>query len=311
MNFALELQNVFKSFGKITVLNDLSFSIAPGETVGYLGINGAGKTTTIKLANDIFQPNSGSISIFGKSVGDIQSRSVVGCTPQSFGLGSSLSVAEVLFFITKHYQNTVPLAELKTKFDLEKVWGNKTKNLSGGELRRVGLAAAFCGKPKLAFLDEPTTGLDAQSRHQLWDIIEENKNKYNTTVFLTTHYLTEIESLCSRILILNQGSIWMDGSVQDIKEKTKPYCPNTIIFKVPVTELSAIHHKIHTDLSIAESMASIKCQDNGISIQTQYSDTVLRYLVQENIPFTDLIIETQTLEDSFLSLQNNQHVSTK
>lgn len=282
----ISLKDVEKNFGLKKVLRGLSFDVAPGELIALLGCNGAGKTTTINMLLGLEQADAGEISIFGSKPGSMQVRSLLGVTPQGTDFPEGLKVKEVLELVAAHYPNAIALDEAVTKFSLTDIADQVTAGLSYGQKRRVAVALAFIGNPKLIFLDEPTTGLDVQSRHALWDIIR-NYVKSGGTLVLTTHYLEEAEKLASRVLVLDKGVISQQGTVAEIIAETGMM---SVVFEAPACPPSL------------DNAVSIKQSAGCYTIETSNSDALLRELVNKNIDFANLIVHKSNLETAFLEI---------
>ncbi|MBN1524303.1 MAG: ATP-binding cassette domain-containing protein [Spirochaetales bacterium] len=209
----INVQHLTKKYGTFTAVNDISFSVGEGEIFGFLGPNGAGKTTTIKMICTIAEPTCGEISVNGYSTRRDQNtvRATVGLIFQDPSLDNNLTVHENLYFHAKLYH--VPAGEIKPRIDaaLELVnLADRRKSivriLSGGMKRRVEIARGILHTPTILFLDEPTIGLDPQTRKHIWEYILALKEKENMTMFLTTHYMEEAE-YCDRIAVIDNGKI--------------------------------------------------------------------------------------------------------
>lgn len=218
----LSVQKLKKSYKGVPVLSDVSFTIKPGTIFSLLGSNGAGKTTTIRILTTLTQPDSGEITICGfdprKETSDVHK--VISLTGQFASVDESLSGLENLVMIGRlnGLANAKEKArELIAYFDLEKAADRLVSTYSGGMRRKIDIAMSLVNNPKVLFLDEPTTGLDPQSRRSMWKIIKELK-KAGTTVFLTTQYLEEAEELADHIAILDKGKIIVDGTLADLKQ---------------------------------------------------------------------------------------------
>lgn len=211
MEYPLLVQNLSKFYGDFCAVNNISFTLNPGEIFGLLGKNGAGKTTTISMINTLENINQGHISIFGIDVkkNSIQAKSILGVVPQETLNHSFFTVEEVLhfqagFFGLKDYE--VWLELLLDKFDLASQRKKKAYFLSGGMKKRLAIVKALLHKPKLLLLDEPTASVDIELREVLWDFILELKQQ-GISILLTTHYLEEAEALCDRIGIIDHGKL--------------------------------------------------------------------------------------------------------
>ncbi len=197
---------VTRHYGDTVALDNVDFTVREGEFIGLLGPNGAGKTTLLNSLLGLRKPTSGRIELFGGAPTNPASLRFIGVTPQESGVPPTLRVAEAVDFVAAHFEETEDRDELLERFDLTKEARRQAGGLSGGQKRRLALALAFVGRPRLVILDEPTTGLDVESRRMLWDRIREF-HEGGGTVLLTTHYLEEIEALAKRVVVIAQGHI--------------------------------------------------------------------------------------------------------
>ncbi len=289
----LSFERVTKHFGNRSVLENISFQVNRGEIVSLLGVNGAGKTTIIRLLTGLLKPSSGVVNLMGNNPSIPMARHHVGVTPQNVDFPEGIKVKEVLRFVQSHYKNPYEIKKMVELFHLEEFLEQKSSKLSGGQKRRLALALAFIGNPSLVFLDEPTTGLDVGSRKLLWNIIKaEAKN--GKTIFLTTHYLNEIENTVNRVLFLKKGQICVDGPVADVMALVEP-------------SLVRVSFKGHESWNF-ETFTS--CQKSTWSegiwiLETAQPDALLRELVTKEIAFEGLAIERDDLEDAFLQLSHS------
>jgi ABC-2 type transport system ATP-binding protein len=221
---ALEVENLVKVYaGNVRAVDGVSFSIGAGEVFGLLGPNGAGKTTTIKTIATLVRPTSGSVRVAGKDVvkDPDGARASIGYVPQELALDRLLTVREHIELSARLQR--LPAAEVRARTDellalveLSHKESRRAKTLSGGEKRRLDLAMGLVNKPRLLILDEPTVGLDIQTRQRIWDFLGALRAR-GTTVLLTTHYMEEADRLCSRIAIIDRGRIVKQGRPQDLR----------------------------------------------------------------------------------------------
>lgn len=210
-NYALEVANLTKDYGRGKALNDLSFQIEAGEIFGLLGPNGAGKTSLISILTTLEEPTSGSAKIFGADVVRESrfTKPLLGVVPQEIITHGFFEVYEILRFHSGYYgirDNRDHIAYLLQKLKLWEHRDKKVKQLSGGMKRRLMIAKALVHKPKLLLLDEPTAGVDIELREALWDFVRE-LHRDGLSILLTTHYLEEAERLCDRIAVINKGEL--------------------------------------------------------------------------------------------------------
>lgn len=206
---AIEVKDLHKSFKDKEVLKGISFTVNKGEIFSLLGPNGAGKTTTVKILSCILKPNKGYVRVLEYKVPEEcnKIRQNIGVLPQDYQGFIDLTVRENLeYFVRLYGEDKSKVKELISMFNLEEVENQKLRYLSGGYIRRVGLASAFSGNQKIIFLDEPTVGLDPKARRDFWELLKTMKSK-GITIFLTTHYLDEAERLSDRVAVLYKGKL--------------------------------------------------------------------------------------------------------
>jgi ABC-2 type transport system ATP-binding protein len=216
MTSVAELAHVTKRFGATTALDDVSFAVAAGEVAALLGPNGAGKTTALMLLVGVRRPDHGTARVFGRDPRETASRREVGVMPQETAFPLTLRVGEIVDLVRAHYESSRPAGELLERFGLTALAGRQLGGLSVGERRRVAVALAFAGGPRLVVLDEPTAGLDLEARRAVWDAIRAHAGTGGTCL-LTTHYLEEAEALATGIVLIDAGTIVESGSVASIK----------------------------------------------------------------------------------------------
>lgn len=223
MTVAVHLENVYKIYNKVPVVNDLSFTINAGEMFGLLGPNGAGKSTTIRMLTTLTKPTQGRIDVSGYDVvsQSILAKQHIGVVLQQISVDDDLTVWENMELHGRLHHIANPgrqrlinqwleYVELATKRN------DLVKTLSGGMKRRLQIARALLHQPQILFLDEPTVGLDPQTRRRLWEIIRD-LNKQGMTMLLTTHYMDEVEYLCHRIGIMDSGRLISLGTLQELR----------------------------------------------------------------------------------------------
>jgi len=223
----IRVQNLGKKFGELQAVKDISFDVQPGELFAFLGPNGAGKTTTIKMLTTLLAPTSGSILIDGldpaKHKNDVRSR--FGIVFQDPSVDGELTAWENmdLHGVLYHVPRKVRFERIEQLLKLFELWDKKDvrmKTFSGGMRRRLEIARGFLHTPKILFLDEPTLGLDPQSRNQLWTHVKALNESEKVTVFLTTHYMDEAERVAQRIAVIDHGAIVAMGSPAELKQQT-------------------------------------------------------------------------------------------
>ncbi len=202
------VEHLVKKYGRRVAVNDVSFSIREGEIFGLIGPNGAGKTTTVECISGLRAPNSGSISVYGLSPQKDRNkmREFVGVQLQESALPPRLRVGEAVKLFASFYSNAQDPNELLESLRIKEVEYSAFKKLSGGQKQRLSIALALVGNPKLAILDELTTGLDPEARHETWSLIERLRDR-GVTVILVTHFMDEAERLCDRLAVINHGTV--------------------------------------------------------------------------------------------------------
>jgi ABC-2 type transport system ATP-binding protein len=217
----IQCTNLRKTYdGKVEAVRGLSLQIEAGQCFGLLGPNGAGKTTTIEILEGLLAPTSGEVLIFGHTWNDNprQLREWIGISLQETRLSEKLNVRETIELFASFYSDPRPTAEVLAELELTEKAESWVGKLSGGQKQRLAVATALVGNPRILFLDEPTTGLDPQSRRQLWDIVRAFQKK-GGTVLLTTHYMDEAERLCDRLAIVDHGQIIAEGTPAELIDR--------------------------------------------------------------------------------------------
>lgn len=300
MNKIIEIQNLRKQFDGFSAVNGISFSVKEGEFFGLLGPNGAGKTTTIRMLYGYSPPTSGMLRIFGMDIGTdgrrIKAR--IGVCQQENTLDPDLSVEQNLhvfagYFSIPKKEAIVRSGELLDFFALGHKKDAKVLELSGGMARRLILARSLINRPKLLILDEPTTGLDPQSRHQVWEKLGELK-KSGLTVVITTHNMEEASQLCDRLVILDHGEILVDGSPESLIEQHAG--KHIIEIERPdqaLIEYIRLHAVEHDDLG--NRLILYEPEGKG-----------LNSIIREQFCHEKCIYRNSTLEDVFLRLTGRE-----
>ena len=204
----ITVKNLVKKYEALTAVNGISFEVYEGEIFGLLGPNGAGKTTTLEIIETLREKTSGEVIVDGKNIEHYQNeiKKIIGVQLQAAGYYPSLTLLELLRLFAGLYNVKVNAAEMLRLVGLEEKSKAKYKELSGGQKQRFSICTTLINKPKIVFLDEPTTGLDPQARRNLWELIRQIRDN-GATVVLTTHYMDEAEHLCDRVAIVEKGEI--------------------------------------------------------------------------------------------------------
>ena len=224
VGFIIQTQSLTKRFGNFTAVDELTISIEAGDIFGLVGPNGAGKTTVIKMLTTLLPPTAGNASIDGNSITHeaAKVRRVIGYVPQLLSADGALTGYENLLIFSKLYD--IPRRERKQRISevldfmgLSDFSDKLVRTYSGGMIRRLEIAQAMLHRPKVLFLDEPTVGLDPVARKAVWQHIQQLRNDYRTTIFLTTHYMDEADQLCGRLAIMHLGKVAAIGSPSELK----------------------------------------------------------------------------------------------
>ncbi len=236
---AIEVNNLTKVFNDFTAVSDISFSVKEGEIFAFLGPNGAGKTTTIKMLTTLLNPTKGNIKLnnFDVLKEKDNARKSFGIVFQDPSLDDELTAYEnmefhsVLYHIPKEGRDE----KIQELLSFVELWDRKdslVKTFSGGMKRRLEIARGLLHHPKILFLDEPTIGLDPQTRNKMWEYVKDLNKKEGLTVFFTTHYMEEAEKIAQRIAIIDHGKIIANGSGEELKEKTNTKSLEEIFLKL-------------------------------------------------------------------------------
>jgi ABC-2 type transport system ATP-binding protein len=303
------LSRVYRTRKKevVEAVRGVDFTVERGEIVGFLGPNGAGKTTTLRMLTTLLDPTAGRAQVAGHDLaGDpVGVRRNIGYVAQSGSTAGEARIGEELVDHARMYGIDKDIArkrgeELIAKLDLEGMWGRHCKTLSGGQRRRLDIAMGLIHQPRLVFLDEPSTGLDPQSRANLWTHIERLRDEFDTTVFLTTHYMDEADLLCDRILVIDDGRIVARGTPDELK---KSVSGDSVIltFAHPADAGVAAELAAHLDRAstpvVEGGEVRFQVPDGGAALPM-----LLRTLVEKDLEATGVQVHRPTLDDVFLTM---------
>ena len=298
MTTLAHFDHVTRRFGDVLAVDDVSLDIESGTILGLLGPNGAGKTTLITLLEGLRQPSSGTVELFGGSPRDYRNRQGLGSTPQETALPATLRVGEVIDFVGRHFEKPLPVGAVAEEFGLTELLKRQTGALSGGQKRRLSVALAFVGQPKLVLLDEPTTGLDVDARRTLWDALRRQHDR-GATVVVTSHYLEEIEALAQRVVVMGHGRV--------IADDTLP----AILAQVGLRQVRLTSPDVDRIAQLPGVVRHERADDGTTTFYAQNSDRLVVDLVQSGIRFTGLAVRGATLEEAFLTLTDARPADAK
>jgi ABC-2 type transport system ATP-binding protein len=302
---ALRVVGLRKRYGDVVAVDGLDLTVAAGECFGLLGPNGAGKTTTIEICEGLTASDEGTVEVLGRRWdGDEHAlRERLGIQLQETQLADKLTVEETVRLFRSFYPRGRSVDEVIDLVQLGEKRGARVGKLSGGQKQRLALACAMVGDPELIFLDEPTTGLDPQSRRQLWDLIIELRAS-GRSIVLTTHYMDEAERLCDRVAIVDHGRVIALGT------------PRTLIASlgaehvVEFTSPGSAEVMRAEELEALDGIQSARLHNEEWSLEvTELARAVpalLRELARRGLPLEELVTHSATLEDVFVSLTGRQ-----
>jgi len=296
----IEVEHLVKHYGPIKAVNDISFQVKPGETFGMLGPNGAGKTTTVEIIEGLRSADSGRVSVLGLDIAKVPARikQRIGIQLQAPSLLPLVTVQEILDLFAGFYEHSLPVDDVLELLALKDSSKVLVKNLSGGQQQRLSVAMALINDPDIAFLDEPTTGLDPQARRGLWSVIEDMRSR-GKTIFLTTHYMEEAERLCDRVAIIDHGQIIAMGSPRElinnyfresaIQFELEPAPPEMILQSFPGA----------TQVMVSNNEVIVYSENIPVTMSA-----IMKYAEKVDLTgqLKNLYVREATLEDVFLKL---------
>jgi ABC-2 type transport system ATP-binding protein len=301
-NTVIDVRNLVKSYNHKTAVNNVSFAVKQGEIFGVLGPNGAGKTTTLEMIEGIRTPDSGTAILAGLDIRRQKQavQRIIGVQLQATALFPELTLLETLRFFSSLYPKAMDPQQLLSEVRLEEKTRDRPQNLSGGQRQRLALALALVNDPRVIFLDEPTAGLDPQSRRMLWDIVLKLREQ-GKTIIITTHYMDEAQILCDRIAIMDGGQIIaLDTSAGLI---SRLGAQATIDCRLDGKATSS-------DIREFPGVTGVRNANERFMIYTTEMqptlEALLTYATQRSIPMTDLQVRTPGLEDVFLNLTGRE-----
>jgi ABC-2 type transport system ATP-binding protein len=303
---AIEIRGLSKSFDRLAAVDRIDLGIGKGEFFGLLGPNGAGKTTLIRMLVGLCTPTAGSATILGRDIAKepYAARELIGVVPQDFNFDDNLTTKDILTYHAGYYG--MPKAERDTRakellefLELEDKADTTCTKLSGGMKRRLLIGRALMTKPQVLFLDEPTTGVDVQLRHTLWDMFRKMKGS-GITIILTTHYIEEAESLCDRVAIMDHGKIIALGEPEELIKSSSS--GNLIEFLIAGGDVP--------DLKTIPEVIRVWWKDGVLTVRVTDPDTaviqILDRLKVAGVPVKSMHVTEASLEDVFLRLTGRE-----
>ncbi len=283
------LHSVSKRYGDVQALDHFSFQLAAGEVVALLGPNGAGKTTAVRLLLGLIAPNSGSVRVLGQDPRDAQARTRIGAMLQVGRVPEVLRVRELIDMFRTYYPSPMPVPDVIRIAKLEGIEHRTYGKLSGGQKQRTLFALALCGNPDLILLDEPTVGMDIESRRALWDQVRllaaEGK-----TVLLTTHYLEEADNLASRVVVINKGKTICEGTPSEIRRG------------ISGRRIRCVTRLDRAFLATLPTVTEVQQDREAVVITAEDAEDVVREMLLRDRALSGLEISSPALEDAFLAL---------
>lgn len=286
-----QLQGVHKRYGGTAALAGLDLKLEAGRVLALLGPNGAGKTTAVSVLLGLCKADAGQATVFGQSPQSLAVRRSMGVMLQSAGLPETLRVRELLELARSYYPDPHGMADCIVMAGLEDIIDRRYGKLSGGQQRRVQFAMALCGRPRVLFLDEPTTGLDIEARQQVWQAIRRLAAQ-GSAVLLTTHYLEEAEALADHVAVMEHGRIVAEGTVQAIRARVARRWIRC------VSALSA------GDVARWPQVQDVIRNGDRLDIVAEAAEDVVRRLLETDPDLSELEVRRAGLADAFLHLTN-------
>jgi ABC-2 type transport system ATP-binding protein len=304
MEHVIEARGLAKSFPGAEAVRGVDLTVGAGEIAGFLGPNGAGKTTTLRMLTTLLRPTAGTATVAGRDLSTDPAgvRRRIGYVAQGGSTNPACTALRELLLQARLYRVPDPVArsrELLARFGLT---DRETGALSGGQRRRLDIALGVVHTPALIFLDEPTTGLDPQSRSEVWRHVRRLRDEHGTTVFLTTHYLDEADALCDRILIIDRGAIIGEGTPEELKRKLSG--------DIVTVEIDGEPARARTALAGLSAVRNVQAAGGTLRITVEHGDRILleltRALDAGGVEPRSIRLTRPTLDDVFLALTTRE-----
>ena len=302
MDNIIEVNNLIKKYGDVKAVDGVSFTVSKGEVFGILGPNGAGKTTTVEMIEGLRKPDSGSIKVCNIDALKESRRikEIIGVQLQATSIYENISVKEAIDLFGGYYKKPVPTEQIMAEVSLVDKSKSRIGSLSGGQKQRLCVGLALVNDPEVLFLDEPTTGLDPQARHNIWSIVEKLRDR-GKTIIMTTHYMEEAEHLCQRLAIIDRGKIIALGT------------PESLVDSAGLE--TSIEFSTSRELNgLLNTLPGIRKINNGTahkySVNTKAVSLILKDLTnvcyENHIDLENISVRKATLEDVFLAMTGHK-----
>lgn len=305
MNKVVTVSNLEKSFQSKKAIDKISFIVNKGEILGFLGPNGAGKSTTLNVLSTILKPDNGKIEVFGHDIKNESNsiKKIIGVVPEDLAIYEEISAEENVDFFAGLYGFSGKKLEANVKEALELVGvydrkGDKPKTFSGGMKRRLNIACAIANQPKLIIMDEPTVGIDPQSRNHILESIKKLQKK-GVTLIYSTHYMEEVEAICDRIIIMDEGKVITQGTKEELNQKVE----NEITYTLCSGDLENCNEQLFTKIDgvtkvqISEKMIEIKSHNGKNNLSE-----IIAVLLNNGCKIDSMSTQESSLESVFLEL---------
>jgi ABC-2 type transport system ATP-binding protein len=297
---AVEVRSLRKRYGTVQAVDELDLTVRTGECFGLLGPNGAGKTTTIEICEGLLEPDAGDVVVLGRrwKTDERELRERLGVQLQETQFSEKITVTETVRLFRSFFRNGPPVDEIVRIVQLEEKRDARVGTLSGGQKQRLSVACALAGDPELLFLDEPTTGLDPQSRRQLWELVDRLRAA-GRTILLTTHYMDEAERLCDRVAVVDHGRVIALGTPRELIRS---------LGAEQVVELSMADSQALAAGTFDGTPGMLSTRNDGpvwtlqVSAAHEALPVILSRVEQAGGTIVELRTHTPTLEDVFVSL---------
>ena len=307
---AVSVRGLRKRYDDVVAVDGLDLEIASGECFGLLGPNGAGKTTTVEICEGLTAPDEGDVVVLGRrwSTDERDLRERLGIQLQETQLAEKLTVAETVRLFRSFYARGRTIDEVIGLVQLDEKRDGRVGKLSGGQKQRLALACAIVGDPELLFLDEPTTGLDPQSRRQIWELVEEFKST-GRSILLTTHYMDEAERLCDRVAIIDHGKVIALGTPRELIASLGA---EHVVEFVLAHGVDGLNEDVLRRIDGVRGVRRVGAENNGAGWELRSSElhrsvpALLAELTRRDLQLAELRTHSATLEDVFVHLTGRQ-----